>query len=88
MTAQEEAAPAHRPRGVDAAAEEDLLRQKAIFEEREEELLEMYPGKNIGICGGEVFVGDSMDEVTDRAEEVYPDRLIYFYGPPVICMVS
>ncbi|MDD9814296.1 MAG: hypothetical protein OXU37_08570 [Thaumarchaeota archaeon] len=87
MTAQETLPPS-RPHGVDAAAEEDLQRQKAIFEEREEELLEKYPGKNIGICGGEVFVGDSLDEVTDRAEEVYPDRLIYFYGPPVLCMVS
>jgi len=88
VTAQGEAAPPRRPYGVDAAAEEDLRRQRAIFEEREGELLQKYPGKSIGICGGEVFVGDSMDEVTDRAEEVYPDRLIYFYGPPVICMVS
>lgn len=78
----------HTPRGVDAAAEEDLARQEAIFEERREELLARYPGKNIGICGGEVFVGNSIDEVTDKVEEVYSDRLIYFYGPPVFCMVS
>lgn len=88
MTRQEDAVPARRPRGVDAAAEEDLRRQEAIFEEREAELLEKYPGKDIGICGGEVFVGDSMDEVADKAEEAYPDRLIYFYGPPALCMVS
>lgn len=88
MTTQEGAVLAHMPRGVDAAAEEDPRRQKAIFEEREAELLEKYPGKDIGVCGGEVFVGDSMDEVADKAEEVYPDRLIYFYGPSALCMVS
>jgi len=85
----EQDAPQRRmPRGVDAAAEADLARQEAIFEERREELLAKYPGKNIGICGGDVFVGNSIDEVTDKVEEVYPDRLIYFYGPPVFCMVS
>lgn len=70
---------------VSPAFEEDISRQREIYEGREDELLARHPGKVIGVCAGDVFAGDDDAEVVSRAEAVHPDRAIFISGREEFC---
>lgn len=70
---------------IDADVEADVLRQEKTYDEREAELLAKYPGKAIGVCAGEVFVGDDSNEVQSKADAVYPDRPVFISGKEKFC---
>ncbi|MDD9825223.1 MAG: hypothetical protein OXU86_00345 [Thaumarchaeota archaeon] len=65
---------------VDEAFEADIARQREFYEAHEDELLARHPGKSIGICAGEVFVGDDGAEVVNKADAAYPDRAVFISG--------
>jgi len=70
---------------IDPGVEADLLRQEKAYNEQEDELLARHPGKVIGVCAGEVFVGDDGNEVLSKAEAVYPDRPVFMSGREEFC---
>ena len=59
---------------ADATREADLDRQGEILMERKVEIDARHPNKAIAVCGEEVFVGDSDDEVVSRARAAHPGR--------------
>jgi len=70
---------------IGADVEADLLRQEKTYDEREAELLARHPGKAIGVCAGEVFVGDNGNEVLSRADAAHPDRPVFVSGKEKFC---
>lgn len=71
--------------GINPDVEADLVRQESIYDEREAELLARHPGKAIGMCAGEVFVGDDGNEVLSRADAAHPDRPVFISGKEKFC---
>jgi len=79
--AAQELQDAHGARAAaDAARGEDLDRQGAILMERKAAIDAKRPNKAIAVCGEEVFVGDTDDEVVSRARAAHPGRP-YFLRP-------
>jgi len=70
---------------IGADVEADLLRQEKTYDEREAELLARHPGKAIGVCAGEVFVGDDGNEVLSKADAAHPDRPVFISGKEKFC---
>jgi len=58
----------------------DLFTQESIFETKRIELESKYQGKEIVVCGGEVFVGDNFDELANQANKKYPKRPFFSYS--------
>lgn len=52
----------------------DLYTQEAIYDENEERLINEQPGKEVVVSGGELFVGDTFEEVRMKAASKYPGR--------------
>lgn len=52
----------------------DLFTQEAIFQDQKEELLQRFHGKEVVICGGEIFVGETLSEAQEKAVEKHPGR--------------
>lgn len=88
VATQEEIRQAGGHRREDPEAERDLQRQREIFRERREELLARHPGMAIAVCGGDVFADRDSGKAVARADEAYPDRLIYLYMPDTFCLTS
>lgn len=58
----------------------DLFTQESIFEMKKTELESKYPDKEIVVCGGEIFVGDSFDESVNQASQKHPKRPFYSHS--------
>lgn len=55
-----------------------ILRQRDIFNQRRKTLEKKYRGKVVGMAGGRVFVGDTVQEVLTAAQAALPDQPVYF----------
>ena len=58
----------------------DLFTQEALFESKKTELESKYQGKEIVVCGGEIFVGDDVDKLIDEANHKYQNRPFYSHS--------
>lgn len=58
----------------------DFFTQEAIFENKKSELQLKYPDKEVLVCGGEIFTGDSFEELEKNAKEKYPNYPFYSHS--------
>lgn len=58
----------------------DFFTQEAIFENKKSELKLKYSDKEVLVCGGEIFVGNSFDDLEKNAKERYPNRPFYSHS--------
>jgi len=62
-----------------AEGKREARRQREIFEARRGEILAAHPGKDIAVCAGEVFAGDTPEEAALKAWRAHGGRASYFY---------
>lgn len=55
----------------------EVLRQKRIFEDNRKELEEKNYGKTIVACGGDIFVGEDLDDALSKARKKHGERPYY-----------
>lgn len=58
----------------------DLFTQEALFEDKRKELESKYQGKEIVVCGGEIFTGDDVDKLIEKSSVKYPKRPFYSHS--------
>lgn len=63
----------------------DLLRQERTYDGREAGLVARRPGKAIGVCAGEAFVGEDGNEAPSMADAAHPDRPVFMSGKEKFC---
>lgn len=56
----------------------DLIFQSMVFSIKSMKIKRIYPGKFVGLANREIFIGDSIHEVFDSAQNKYPKRMVYF----------
>jgi uncharacterized protein with ATP-grasp and redox domains len=54
----------------------EILEQRKLLEKKRK-TLSKYQGKVVVACGGELFVGNSLDEAVQRARKKYKDKPFY-----------
>ncbi|MEX2706801.1 MAG: hypothetical protein Q6352_016330 [Candidatus Freyrarchaeum guaymaensis] len=54
----------------------EIMKQRKILEEKRE-TLSKYKGKVVVVCGGEIFVGDTLDEAVEKAKAKHKNKPFY-----------
>lgn len=62
---------------------QDVFQQEQIFRDNFDRINKENPNHAIVVCGGEIFVGDSIKELEKQAKAKYPKRPTYSYTPSV-----
>lgn len=62
---------------------QDVFKQEQIFKDNFERSTREHPNEAIVVCGDEIFVGDSLDDLESKAQKKYPDRPPYSYSPTI-----
>jgi len=63
---------------IDASQVDDLLQQRRLFDESRMVIESEYLGQVIGFVADHLEVAESASELLNRAEEIYPGRMLYF----------
>jgi hypothetical protein len=65
-------------RRMTPAQRDDLLTQKAIFENQYPNFAEGLQGKIVGFAHGRPYVGTTVHELLDAVKREYPGSMLYF----------
>ena len=67
---------------LDIAGARDLIDQFALYESYRPVLEPLFPGATVVVMGGRFYVGDTLDEVGNRAAARNPGRFYYAAEQP------
>ncbi len=62
---------------------QDVFQQEQLFKDNFERVKKEFPNKDIAVCGGEIFVGDTLKDAEKKAHDKYKNRPTYSYSPTI-----
>jgi|GEM_PF-6911821 len=62
---------------------QDVFQQEQVFKDNFERIRIEFPDKDIVVCGGEIFVGETLKDAERKAHDKYKNRPTYSYSPTV-----
>lgn len=62
---------------------QDIFQQEQLFKDNFERIKKEFPDKDIVVCGGEIFVGETLEDAEGIARDKYKNRPTYSYSPTI-----
>jgi hypothetical protein len=62
---------------------QDVFQQEQVFKDNFERIKKEFPDKDIVVCAGEIFAGETLKDAERKAHDKFGNRPTYSYSPTV-----